>query len=173
MKKTKKILISILLTIITFVPLTGCTNNTATSSIALKNGVTLQSIVDDIETAIPLQMPAPVDETTLNDLFHIDPTSIEEYAGKFSMTMTSSDNVVAVKAKPGKVDDVKAALEKRKEDLITSFSQYFVDQLEKAQLGKVIQKGDYIFLIIAGDAEKGLDKEMATAENIINNSFTE
>ncbi|MHC1749736.1 MAG: DUF4358 domain-containing protein [Cellulosilyticaceae bacterium] len=168
MKKTKKILISILLTAITFVPLTGCTNHTATSSIALKTGVTLQSIVDDIEIAIPLQMPAPLDETTLNDLFHIDPTSIEEYAGKFSMTMTSSDNVVAVKAKPGKVDEVKAALEKRKEDLITSFSQYLVDQL-----GKVIQKGDYIFLIIAGDAEKGLDKEMAAAEDIINNSFTE
>lgn len=170
MNKTKKLLSPLILITAMLFSLVGCGNSTTSET--LKDGVTLETIVADIETAVPLQMPAPVDETTLNDLFHIDPNNIEEYAGKFSMTMTSSDNVIAVKAKPGKVEDVKTSLEQRKTDVINSFSQYLPDQLEKAQAGKVIQKGDYVFLIIVGDYEKGYDNEVATVEGIINNAFT-
>ncbi|MGL4345342.1 MAG: DUF4358 domain-containing protein [Cellulosilyticaceae bacterium] len=153
--------------------LVGCssTPNPSTNGVILNEGATLQAIVDQINQDIGIQMPGPVDETLLADMFHLTPDMVEDYYGLFGMTMTTADNVLAVKAAPGKIADVISALEQRKEDVVTSFAQYLPDQHEKAQAGKVIQKGDYAFLLILGDYEKGYDNEMAKAETIINSYF--
>lgn len=172
----KKLLLCLLTLSLAFTSLVGCTNNNATApgtdnAFVLQEGTTLETIVNDINTQIGMQMPGPVDDTLLVDMFHLSPEIVEEYFGLFGMTMTTADNVIAVKAVPGKIDEVVAGLEQRKEDVISSFSQYLPDQHEKAQAGKVIQKGDYAFLIIIGDYEKGYDNEMAKAEEIINSYF--
>lgn len=180
MKKFKKLFISLLaVTVIgtSFVacssPATdnGVTTTPETSGIVINEGATLENIVNQINEEIGIQMPAPVDETILTDMFYLNGDVVEEYYGLMAMTMTSSDNVVAVKATPGKIEEVTTALEKRKEDVVNSFAQYLPDQYEKAQAGKVIVKGDYAFLIIIGDYEKGLDNEMAKAEEILNSYF--
>lgn len=179
MKKFSKLLITLLAVTIVSTSFVACSSKPdtststgqATAGTTLTEGTTLETIVNKITEDIGMQMPAPLDDVLLNDMFYITSDMIEEYYGSLAMTMTSADNVVAVKAAPGKIAEVVAGLEKRKEDVIASFSQYLPDQHEKAQAGKVITKGDYAFLIIIGDYEKGFDKEMEKAEEIINGFF--
>lgn len=180
MKRLTKILATLLALTIATTSFVACsktpTDNSSSSSqttpgVTLTEGTTLEDIVNKISEEIGLQMPAPIDEAILNDLFHINSDMIEEFAGFYSMVMTSSDNVVAIKAAPGKTLEVVGALEQRKTDVVDSFAQYLPDQFEKAQAGKVITKGDYAFLLILGDYEKGFDAEIAKAEEIINSFF--
>ncbi|MGL4736692.1 MAG: DUF4358 domain-containing protein [Cellulosilyticaceae bacterium] len=175
----KKLLLMLLVLSLSLMSLVGCsqapspTPETSTGSFVLNEGTTLQAIIDQINQDIGLQMPGPVDDQMLQDMFHINPADVESYYGVFGMTMTTADNAIAVKAVPGKIDTVVAALEQRKADVVSAFAQYLPDQYEKAEAGKVIQKGDYAFLLILGDYEKGYDNEMAKAEAIIDSYFAQ
>lgn len=179
MKKFAKVLVGLLAVSILSTSFVGCTTGSDDSNVTspevpgvgLTDGTTLETIVKEIEAQIGLQMPGMVDETMFNDMFYITSDIAEESYGVAAMTMTSADNVIAVKAKPGKVEEVVAALERRKEDVIKSFETYLPDQLEKAQTGTIVVKGDYVFLLILGDYEKGLENEITKAEEIINSFF--
>ena len=83
--------------------------------------------------------------------------------------MPGVDDVVIVKAKEGKIEDVKAALEKRKED--RTAEQYLPDMISKAEAGKVVAKGDYAALLIVGDTTKDISEEIDKAEEIFLSFF--
>ena len=136
---------------------------------ALKEGVTLQSIVDSISEEYEFSMPGALDETMLTDLLGINTDDVEDYAGNITMVMVSADNLIAVKAKEGKIEDVKAALEKRKEARIAE--QYLPDMISKAEAGKVVTKGDYAALLIVGDTTKDISEEIDKAEEIFLSFF--
>ncbi len=148
----------------------ACTNG-GSDGTTLKEGVTLSDIVDEIQAQITLQMPEPVNDTLLVDLYYMDMSNVETYAGVAAMTITSCDTVVAVKAVPGKIDAVVKALKRRQQDLIDSFAQYLPDQYQKAQAGSVIVRGDYAFLIILGESEDTINEDLGQAEDIINSYF--
>ena len=74
------------------------------------------------------------------------------------MVNVSSDVVLAVKAKAGQVDAVKAALEARRDAVAASFEMYLPDQYEKALAGRVVTKGDYALLVIGGDGQRVVDE---------------
>lgn len=138
----------------------------------LKEGVTLQSLVDSLSEEYGFAMPAPLDEMILTDLLDIDPDDLEEYAGNISMVMVSCDNLIAVKAKEGKAEEVQKKLEARKDFEVNSFMTYLPDQYDKAQAGKVFAIGDYVFLVmIAKDAATAAD-DVAAAETVIRDSFS-
>ena len=44
-----------------------------------------------------------IDHESLQKLFYIDPEDVENYIGFYSRAMTSPDNLLAVKAKEGKL----------------------------------------------------------------------
>ncbi len=150
--------------------LCACGNN-GTAGNTLKEGVTLMDIVDEVESQIGLQMPGEVNDTILTDLYYMDMSNVETYAGKASLSMTSCDTVVGVKAVPGKIDAVVNALKHRQQDLIDSFSQYLPVQYQKAQAGTVLVRGDYAFLVIVGESEDTINEDMQKAEDIINSYF--
>ena len=90
------------------------------------------------------------------------------------MVMVSSDNLIGIKAKEGKVETVQKALEARKEMVVQSFEQYLPTELDKAKAGKVVTLGDYVFLIIVSNAD--MDEEDVTAgitkaEELIRGNF--
>ena len=90
------------------------------------------------------------------------------------MVMISSDNLIGLKAKGGKVETVQKALEARKEMVVQSFEQYLPTELDKAKAGKVVTLGDYVFLIIVSNAD--MDEEDVTAgitkaEELIRGNF--
>lgn len=143
----------------------------ATGDMLLKDGTKLEDIVVKLGEELGIAMPEKLDDTTLKDAMGINREDVEEYYGEYSVVNVSSDHIIAVKAKKGKSEAVKMALEERKKSVEKNFEQYLVDQLDKAKAGKVIQKGDYLFLVIAGDVEKGADKEIQRAEEIIDSYF--
>jgi len=138
---------------------------------ALKEGVTLQSLVDSITDEYGFAMPAPLDDTIMSDLLGIELDDVEEYAGYITMVNVSSDNLIAVKAKEGKVENVQKKLEERKEFEVTSFQQYLPDQYEKAQAGKVFTVGDYVFLVMIAGEDGDAATDIAAAETTIRDGF--
>ena len=56
-------------------------------------------------------MPAAVDDQLLKEQLGISPDLYESYKGEIAGMMTNCDMLIVVKAKEGKVEDVKAALE--------------------------------------------------------------
>jgi len=151
----------------------GCSKK---NKIVIKKDTTLQNIVDQVAEEFGdfyVQMPSKLAANTLKDLLNIDPSIVEEYAGDFAMSMTSADNFIAIKAKEGKAEEVKQALENRRAQVQKTFEQYLPGPLQVAKAGKVIVKGDYVFLIMLGNPEKGPEKDVARAEEIINSFFNE
>ena len=137
----------------------------------LKEGVTLQDLMDTLSEEYGFAMPAPLDDMILSDLLDIDPGDVEEYAGYITMVNVSSDNLIAVKAKEGKAEDIQKKLEARRDFEVSSFEMYLQDQYDKAQAGKVFAVGDYVFLVmIAKDTANAAD-DVAAAETLIRDSF--
>lgn len=171
MKKLAVLFMALLLIVST---MAGCNSKPAegdASTVILQEGYTLQSIIDKMNEEIGIQMPMTVDDAVLEDIFHVNPDDIEEYYGIFGGSMTSADNAVAVKAKEGKADAVAESLNQRLEDVRASFEQYLPDQGEKAKKGQVIQKGDYVFLVIIGQDYDTFDSDMEKAQGFINEAF--
>ena len=149
----------------------GSSAQTPSATMEMKSGESVHSVVTRINDEIGIAMPADVDDTALKEVFYVNPADVEAYAGKFAMVMTSSDNVVAVKAKEGKAEDVASALERRLEDVKNSFEQYLPEQFAKAEKGAVIRKGDYVFLLIVGQLDDTIDQDYDKAKKIIDEAF--
>lgn len=134
-------------------------------------GSRLQDVIMQLGEELGITMPEKLDESSLKEVFGVDPADIEEYYGEYSAVNTSADHIIGLKVKDGKVDAVRQALEARKEEIVKNFEEYLPDQYEKAQAGQIIQKGNYLFLVIAGDSEKGYDSEMDRARKIVSGYF--
>ena len=118
-------------------------------------------------------MPAEIDDTLMKDVFYIDPEKdVDEYYGQFAMVNVSADNLLAVKAKPEQKDAVIEAMGKRLKDVQASFANYLPDQSEKAQKGRVVDRGNYVFLVILGESPETFDDDLDRAVKIIDEAFT-
>ena len=134
-------------------------------------GSRIQDVIMELEENLGITMPEKLEQQSLQEVFGLNPDDIEEYYGEYSAVNTSADHIIGVKVKDGKVDEVKSALESHKQEIVDNFEEYLPDQYDKAQAGKIIQKGNYLFLVIAGDSEKGYDSEMNRAQHIIDGYF--
>lgn len=152
--------------------ISGDNNNMDMNGMMLTEGTKLDDIVMKLGEDLGITMPEKLDDKTIVDVMGLNSDDIEEYYGEYAIVNTSADNIIAVKAKEGKVDSVKKALEARKDSVVKNFEQYLPEQLDKAKAGKVIQKGNYVFLVIAGDMEKGAEQEIKRAEEIIDTYFS-
>lgn len=165
-----KRIISLLLAAVLLVSAAACGSKEPPAP-ALKEGVTLQSMVDSITETYGFTMPAPLDDTIMKDLLGIDPADVEEYAGYITMVNVSSHNLIAVKAKEGKAETVQKKLEERKAFEVQSFEQYLQDQYDLAQAGKVFTVGDYCFLVMLGRPEEDAAGEIDAIEQTIRDNF--
>ncbi len=155
--------------------LAGCGSKPAASgdSTEMKEGQTIQTVVDQIIDEVGIAMPAEIDDTLMKDVFYIDPEKdVDEYYGQFAMVNVSADNLLAVKAKPEQKDAVIEAMGKRLKDVQASFANYLPDQSEKAQKGRVVDRGNYVFLVILGESPETFDDDLDRAVKIIDEAFT-
>ena len=143
----------------------------AMSGMMLKADATLEDVVMKLGEKLGISMPTKVDDSTLKDVFGIEPEWIEEYYGEYSAANTSADHLLAFKVKDGHVEDVKKALEARREAIIQGFEESLLEQLEKARNATIVEKGNYVFFVIAGDVQNDADKEANKAQDIINSFF--
>lgn len=126
----------------------------------IKDNKSLQDVLDAVDAKFnekyggdygAIAMKMPIDDQYLSDFVDLDASAYDEYKGAVSMSMTNSDAFFAVKAKEGKVDVVRQALEKRLSDLIAQYEFYNVNgSYDRAKAGEVYVKGNYVFLIVVG-----------------------
>ena len=161
----KKFLCLILCELMACSLLTACGSKTPTESTESEAAdLNLTDIVAAVEAVAPVAMAQELSpaiegsDAFMTDLFGLDLATVEDYYGKTTMVNVSSDVVLAVKAAPGQIDAVKAALEARRDAVAASFEMYLPDQYEKALAGRVVTKGDYALLVIGGDGQRVVDE---------------
>lgn len=140
-------------------------------SMALKAETTLEDIVMKLGEEMGISMPTKLDDASLKDTFGIEPEWIEEYYGEFSAANTSADHLLAFKVKEDHMDDVKKALETRRDDIVKGFEASLTEEMDKARNATIVEKGQYLFFVIAGDSGSNMDEEVNRAEEIIDSYF--
>ncbi len=129
-------------------------------------GLNLKDVMATIETAAPVAMSMELGaefegtDAYMTDLFGIDLSLVEEWYGKVTQVNTSSDVILLIKAVPGQVEAVKAALEAARDSRAANCEMYLESEFIKASNGRVVTKGDYAILVIAGDSTRIMDGEV-------------
>ncbi|MBR5305647.1 MAG: DUF4358 domain-containing protein [Oscillospiraceae bacterium] len=135
----------------------------------------VNEVLTTITDAVPLAMPGEVTEEYLTIMMGLDMADVANYAGMMAMVNVSADCVVVIEAAEGKIDTVKAALENTKQSIVNSFELYLPDQFEKAKAGRIVVKGNYAVLAIAGDnetiADKGVEEAYKAVDAAIEEAF--
>ena len=146
-------------------------SSNSTENNTLKNDATLESIVMKLGEELGINMPKKLDEETLKNTFDIQPEWVEEYYGEYSAANTSADHLLAFKVKEGHIEDVRKALEQRRDSIIKGFENSLLKELEKARNATIVEKGNYLFFVIAGDSGENADKDVNRAKEIIESYF--
>lgn len=115
--------------------------------------VPVSDIWDKIAEKVELPSMMDMDETVLSDLYYIDAADLADYVGKMPMMNVHATEFFIAKVNDGKMETVKAAIEKRHEDLIAQWEMYLPAQLELVQNAKIVENGNYILFAIAQDVE--------------------
>lgn len=116
-----------------------------------------------------------MDDTTLQEKFHISLDMVDSYKGTIAGMMTNCDELLVVKAKDGQIDAVKEALQQALEDQKAAFEWYGVmNNVERLDAAKVVTNGNYAALLIVGvspeDGSTSVDfsSDVSMAENAFN-----
>ena len=106
-----------------------------------------------------LDLPAftDLDDETLTALYGISPSDLEEYVGKIPMMNVQAAEFFLAKVKSGKLDAVKAGLNKRQADLVKEWESYLPEQLELVKGYKLVANGDFVLFAIGGEADKAVE----------------
>ena len=149
----KKVLSLIMAGVLSVGMLTACGGKEETPS------YDVNEVLNTITTAVPIAMPGEIPESEL----------------EMCMAMVSADRVVVIEAAEGKIDAVTEALETFKQSAIAQFELYLPDQYEKAKAGRVVVKGNYAVLVIAGDneviANQGVEEAYKAVDAAIDEAF--
>lgn len=174
----KKILAVLLAALMTSAVMVSCGDNTGSSgssssvSSEVENNIssaTSEEVYDAINAALVEKHPsvesaiphaAAIEEPTLNDMFGITTDMVEDYKGEMAAIMNNCDLLLVVKAKDGKMEEVKAALEKVKDDRVAQFEWYAVmGNAERTAASKVVENGNFAALIMVGIVDDDLADE--------------
>ena len=135
----------------------------------------VNEVLNTIVTAVPIAMPGEIPESELEMIMGLSSEDYVNYAGQMCMAMVSADRVVVIEAAEGKIDTVTAALETFKQSAVAQFELYLPDQYEKAQAGRIVVKGNYAVLVIAGDneviANQGVEEAYKAVDAAIDEAF--
>lgn len=131
--------------------------------------INIKESVTKIETEVGMAMPGDMSEQDLKDVYGMNMDNIEEFQGRNAMVMPGIDVIAIFKAKDGKVDDVKAdvqkILEKKKADAYTPILQDAMNQ------AKIVVNGNYVGLFILQSDPEGTEINSDKAEAIFNGFF--
>jgi len=165
----KKVLSVIIAGVLSLGLLTACGGGEETPS------YDVNEVLNTITTAVPITMPGELPESEVEMILGLTSEDYVSYAGQICMAMVSADRVVVVEAAEGKIDVVTQALENYKQSAIAQFELYLPDQYEKAKAGRVVVKGNYAVLVIAGDneviANQGVEEAYKAVDAAIDEAF--
>lgn len=156
-RNMRKGLLKLLAVIMTLVLLGGC----GTSS--NEKNVSTASIVESIHNEIEMRMTEPVDEAVISETYYLDDNIIEEATIEKGVINTGIELLAVVKAKKGKVEDVKLALEKVKDD--KKEAAFYPGEGEAVDNAEIKTVDNYVGLFIIPDYDQsGENKSEKAAE---------
>ena len=110
----------------------------------------LSSIVSAIEAVNEVPNSIPLEEFALENDLGLTMDNILGWAGDVTNNQADCALVLAVQAKSGMADAVKAELEAYKEAISSNLYAEFADKVAKAQDSRIVVSGDYVVMVIAG-----------------------
>ena len=164
MKKVLSIIMALALSVSLF---TACGGNETEAS------YDVNEIVTKINEAVPVAMAGDLTEEELTMMVGINAEDMASWAGKYSMANVSADRLIVIEAAEGKVDVVKTALEAYRDNVAAQFELYLAPQYEKAKAGRIVVKGNYAVLAIAGDNQTIVDKGVEEAYKAVDAAIEE
>lgn len=97
-----------------------------------------------------------VDAETLSALYGISTDDLVSYVCKMPAISVQATEFFIAEVKEGKMDAVKAAVEKRQADLVQQWSQYLPEQLELVENYQLVTSGNYILFAISEYADQAV-----------------
>ena len=97
-----------------------------------------------------------VDAETLSALYGISTDDLVSYVCKMPAISVQATEFFIAEVKEGKMDTVKAAVEKRQADLVQQWSQYLPEQLELVENYQLVTSGNYILFAISEHADQAV-----------------
>lgn len=149
MKKVFSVMLAVLMTAALALSFSGCGGNSQQET---KN-IDLEKLHQDIKAAYGEGYTAnmAIDAATLETVYGISEDLYDECIAETAMISAQTDFFIALKAKDGKSEEMKTALEKAKEAIVAS-AFYPANQV-KVQSTQVIVHGDYGFVFVLGYPE--------------------
>ena len=134
----------------------------------------INNVVKTIEKNFPIRMSTPIDDEYMR-FIDISAELYEAYAGYYCPITPGVETILVIEAKEGKVEEIKTKLQQRKDNIVAAYVNYTNDWKDKAKAGRIIVKGNYIALIIAGDEavieEKGVDVAYSDIDELLKRIF--
>lgn len=109
----------------------------------------LSAIVSAIEAVNEVPNPIPLEDWQLENDLGLTLDNILGSAGDVTNNQADCALVLAVQAKSGMADAVKAELETYKESISTNLYAEFADKVAKAQDARIVVDGDFVIMVIA------------------------
>ena len=94
-----------------------------------------------------------LDDTTLKDIYGIDPADLESYTARIPFMNVQATEFFIAKVKEGQLDAVKEAISKRQAALDEQWSQYLPDQYELVKNYKLETVGNYVLFCVCAKAD--------------------
>lgn len=165
----KKILVATLSAIILGTTLVSCTDTKTDTQIEESVSVSTSTIVDNIKSEIEDNMRATtlVEGDEIYERYYINSDDVLDVTIENGMINTGLEIIAVAKAKDGKVDTIKKAMEKIIED--KRVSAFYPGEIEAVEEAKIVTKEDYVALFILPDEEGVgvIDKAVEAFENSI------
>lgn len=105
-----------------------------------------------------LELPnlTALDDATLNAMYGINASDLVSYQCHIPLMGVHATEFFIAEVKDGKMDTVKAGVEKRLADLDTQWSQYLPEQYELVQNYKLVTSGNYILFAVSEYADEAV-----------------
>ncbi|MBP3914865.1 DUF4358 domain-containing protein [Clostridium sp.] len=165
----KKILVSALIAVMVGATLTGCGNknlgnaSSAEQSTQQTNSVSAKEVVEKLNEEGYVRAAAEIDDTVASEIYHLNLDDVEDYGILETQISPGPGFIMVVKAKEGKVDEVKASVEQVLQDKIGS--AFYPEEQEVAESAEVKVDGNLVSLFIV-NSEVASDAQ-ATYEELI------
>lgn len=97
-----------------------------------------------------------LDDSLLSSLYGINASDLVSYKCFMPLMGVHATEFFVAEVKDGKMDTVKAGVEKRQADLDTQWSQYLPEQYELVKNYKLVTNGNYILFAIGEQADQAV-----------------
>lgn len=153
----KKGIAKLLTVVMTIGLLSGCGISSS------NNNVSTASIVESIHEQIDMKRTEALDNDTAYEMFYLSDDVVEEATIEKGMINTGIETIAVVKAKKGKLEEVKNAFEKVKAD--KKDSAFYPGESEAVDKAQIKVKGNYVgFFLIPDDEEESESDSESNSE---------